>query len=90
VSVVRFQVQVSASGISLVRRSPTERGVSEGDREAAIMRRPCSNKGCCAMESKKEVLRFCVFISILRPNLRTQLVGKMNYFYERMYRLLSL
>jgi hypothetical protein len=31
---------VSATGRSLVQRSPTECGVSECDREASIMRRP--------------------------------------------------
>ena len=49
VSVVCLQVEVSASGLSLVRRCPTERGVSECDREASIMRRPWPSRGCCAM-----------------------------------------
>jgi hypothetical protein len=40
--------QVSASGWSLVQRSPTECGVSECDREASIMRRPWPTRGCCA------------------------------------------
>jgi hypothetical protein len=40
VSVVCCQVEVSATGWSLVQRSPTECGVSECDREASIMRRP--------------------------------------------------
>jgi hypothetical protein len=40
VNVVSLQVEVSASGLSLLRRSPTKRGVSECDREASIMRRP--------------------------------------------------
>ena len=39
VSVVCFQVEVTAWGRSLVQRSPTECGVSECDREASIMRR---------------------------------------------------
>jgi len=47
VSVVCLQVEVSASGLSLVRRSPTER---ECDSEASIMRRPWRSRGCCAME----------------------------------------
>jgi hypothetical protein len=38
VSVVCCQVEVSASGLSLVQRSPTACGVSEYDREASIMR----------------------------------------------------
>ena len=40
----------SLSGSSLVQRSSTERSVSECDREASIMRRSWSTKGCCAME----------------------------------------
>ena len=41
--------QVSASGWSLFRRSPTECGVSECDRKASIMRRLWPSKGCCVM-----------------------------------------
>ena len=37
-SAVFCQVEVSASGWSLIQRSPTECGVSEGDREASIIR----------------------------------------------------
>jgi hypothetical protein len=43
VSVVCCQVQVSATGRSLVQRSPTECGVSECDRESSIMSRPWPN-----------------------------------------------
>ena len=39
-SVVCCQVEVSASGWSLVQRSPTECGVSECDHLSSIMRRP--------------------------------------------------
>jgi len=39
-SSVSCQVEVSASGLSLVQKSSTERGVSEYDRVASIMRRP--------------------------------------------------
>ena len=52
--VVCCQVDVSASGWSLVRRSPTECGVSECDREALIMRRPWPNGGHEVGEKKKE------------------------------------
>ena len=38
-SVVCCQVDVSATGRSLIQRSPTECGVSECDRGASIMRR---------------------------------------------------
>ena len=40
VGVVCCQVEVSATGRSLFKRSPRECGVSEHDREASIMRRP--------------------------------------------------
>jgi hypothetical protein len=50
--VVCCQVEVSASGWSLVQRSPTECGVSECDREASIMRRPWPTRGCCARWGK--------------------------------------
>jgi hypothetical protein len=43
------KVEVSASGWSLVQRSPTECGVYECDREASVMRRPWCTRGCCAM-----------------------------------------
>jgi hypothetical protein len=48
VRVMCCQVEVSASGWSLVQRSPTECGVSECEREASIMRRPSLDSGCCA------------------------------------------
>jgi hypothetical protein len=47
--------QVSASGWSLVQRSPTECGVSVCDREASIMRRPWPTGGCWA------ILKFLYF-----------------------------
>ena len=37
VSVVYFQVEVYAPGLSLVQRSPIECGASEPDRESSIM-----------------------------------------------------
>jgi hypothetical protein len=48
VSVVFYQVEVSASGWSLVQRSPTERGVSRCGRKASTLRSPWSTRGCCA------------------------------------------
>jgi hypothetical protein len=56
VSVVCCQVEVSASGCSLVQRSPTECGVSECDREASIMRRPWPTRDCCAMGDFGDVM----------------------------------
>jgi hypothetical protein len=50
VNVVYCQVEVSASGWSLVQRSPTESGVSECDREVSIIRGPWPTRGCCAMK----------------------------------------
>jgi hypothetical protein len=51
VSVVCCQVEVSATGWSLVQRSPTECGVSKVcDREASTMRRPCPTRDCKAMK----------------------------------------
>jgi hypothetical protein len=55
VSVVCCQVEVSASGRSLVQRSPTECGVS-CDREASIMRRPWPTRGCCVIGKKTGLL----------------------------------
>jgi hypothetical protein len=49
VSVLCYQVDVSASDRSPVQRGPTDCGVSECDREALIMRRPWPTGGCCAL-----------------------------------------
>ena len=56
VSVVCRQAEVSASGSSLVHRSPTEGGVSECDRDALIMRRPWPTGGCRAIGDRKNCL----------------------------------
>jgi hypothetical protein len=48
VSAVCCQVEVFATGRSLVQRSPTDCGVSECEREASIMRRPWPAGGCWA------------------------------------------
>ena len=60
VSVVCCPVEVSASGWSLIQRSPTACGVSERNREASIMRRPWPTRGCCAIK-KKSVCTCSVF-----------------------------
>ena len=52
--VVCCQVEVSATGRSLVQRSPTECSVSECNREASIMSRPWPT-GCC-LTVEKEML----------------------------------
>jgi len=48
VSAACCQVEVSASGWSLVQRNPIESGVSECDRKSSIMRRTWPNGGCCS------------------------------------------
>jgi len=53
VSFVCCEIEVSASSWSLVKRSPTECGVSECDREASIIRRPWPTGGCCGMGGKQ-------------------------------------
>jgi hypothetical protein len=54
VSVVCCHVEDSASGLSLVQRSPTGCGVSECDHKASIMGKPWHTRGCCAI-SKTDV-----------------------------------
>jgi hypothetical protein len=50
--VVCCQVDVSASDWTLVRRSSTECGVSDCNREALAVRRPRAGGGCCVVEKK--------------------------------------
>ena len=57
-NVVCFQVQVPASGLSLIPRSSTECGVSECDYESLMMRKSWPTKGCCA------VVYTCVYMYI--------------------------
>ena len=61
VSVMCYQVEVSATGLSLVHRTPTECGVSECDREASTMRRPWCNRVCRAMGRKKTLVEIHLF-----------------------------
>ena len=66
-SVVCCQVEVPASGQSLVQGSPTERGVSECDRGVSLNRRPCSTVGNCVMEKRNS---YSVYdIATMLPNL---------------------
>jgi hypothetical protein len=46
------QVEVSATGLPLVRRNPSKRCVSECDREASIMRRPWPTGAVGPLEKK--------------------------------------
>jgi hypothetical protein len=61
VSVMFCQVEVSASGWSLVQRSPTECDVSECVREASIMRWPWPTRGCCAI-GRRKIFKFFFLI----------------------------
>jgi len=54
VSVMCCQVEVPASGCSLVQRIPTKCSASECVHEAAIMRRLWPTRGCCAIGGKEE------------------------------------
>ena len=47
VTLMCYQVEVSALGWSPVQRNPTECGVSQCDHEASNMSRPWSTRGCC-------------------------------------------
>jgi hypothetical protein len=57
VTVVCCQVEVSASRLSLVQRSPTDRGVSECDREASLMGGPWPKRSSCSMKIKCFIYR---------------------------------
>ena len=57
VSVVCCQVEVSATGRSLVQRSPIESGVSECDRETPIIRAPWPTGGLLRHEKKKKLIK---------------------------------
>jgi hypothetical protein len=54
VSVVCCQVVDYVLGRSLVKRSPTECGVSERDCEGSITRKPCPTRGCCVMKKNRQ------------------------------------
>jgi hypothetical protein len=64
VCVVCSQLEVSATGRSLVQRSPTECGVSECDCEASIIGRPWPTRGCYAIENI-----ICLFLCSFNENL---------------------
>jgi hypothetical protein len=57
VSVVCFQVEVSASSWSLHQWRPTGCSEFECDRKAWIMRKPWLTRGCCAMGKKCRISR---------------------------------
>jgi hypothetical protein len=85
VSVVYCQVQVSATGRSLVQRSPSECGVSEFDLETSTIRRPRPTRGCRIMK-KISISDLIVFIylttfSQLHRICRTEQKGKQRMIY---------
>jgi hypothetical protein len=66
VSVVCCQVEISASGWSLVQRGPTDCGVSECDGEASILRMPWPTTCCCAIVKKGYLfLTLCMWIGCI-------------------------
>ena len=74
VSVVCCQVELSASGWSLVQRSSTDCGVSERDNNSSIMRRHWPIRGCCTVVKNIGCVQiiggFCktIFSQILNRN----------------------
>jgi hypothetical protein len=78
------QVQVSASGWSLVQRTPTECGVSECDCVASIMRRPWPTRDCCALGGG--AMNFISTANQIRQ--RTEICGELEaviVLYSRNY-----
>ena len=66
-SVVYCQVEVSATGWSLIQRIPTECGVSECDREASTLRKPWPTMDCYAIQRKdSRVITQVGYIAICR------------------------
>jgi len=88
---VCFQVEVSASGWSLVQRIPTKCGVSEDDREASIISRLWPTGGCCATGKKvtnvKVVLSYTIYCSyyIQGVQLKSGPLTKPWIFHVRCY-----
>jgi hypothetical protein len=64
VCVACCQVEVSASGISFVQRSPIKGGLSARNHEASIMRRPWPISGSCAMK-KEKINKLCGYYAII-------------------------
>ena len=73
------QLEVSASGWSLVQRSPTECGVPEWDHEASVMLKPWSTWDCRAM-TKQRIYSFNFTYFPVRKNGRAWTVYVQFYF----------
>ena len=66
-SVVWFEVEVSASGRSLFQRSPTKCGAPQCDREPSIMSRPWSTTGYRTVKTSKKARSVCVdYVTVAR------------------------
>jgi hypothetical protein len=74
VNVVCCQVEVCASGWSLIQSSPTECDVSECDLKASIRRMSWPTGGFCAMGEIKTLLQF----DIIRQALFGLVISKIN------------
>jgi hypothetical protein len=60
---VSCEIEVPASGRSLIQSSPSDYGVSERDGEASIIRRTWPTNGCCAMgKGAKRVMYDIIFV----------------------------
>jgi hypothetical protein len=85
VSAVCCQVEVSATGLSLVQGGPNGFGVVECDREASIMRRPWPTGGCCAM-GKNNKLSVCsnfLYLLSLSSSLNLLVCEKAIHYSKR-------
>jgi len=93
--VVCCQVEFSASGRSLVQRSPTVYGVSECDREALIMWKPRPTRCCCSMvkrgklQSQRNIIHRLPcskeLIPLIFPKSRTMLHWRLADFTLKLY-----
>ena len=72
VNVVCCQLEVSATGRSLVQRSPTDCGVSECDRGSSKMTHPRSDWGCELMTKRSSLqqdsIMNCLSVFCLLPS----------------------
>jgi hypothetical protein len=57
-------LEFSATGRSLVRRSPTECGASECDRDASTMRRPWHTRCSCTMKKKNSLIHPFLYLVV--------------------------
>jgi len=72
-NIVCCQVEVSATGWSLIQGCPIERGVSEYECEVSKMVRPRPTRDCCTTEDSANIIRSCS-VSIVKP----QIIGRLK------------